>query len=305
VEGLALFLPEGSEATTCLRLRHLNPLSAQWAVFVHTKAGEESVDYRDQGNLDTSLQRLTSNPMMNNSWLARIASLPYVDLIEQQDSLSFRVNGLEFARYSAAGLRVGVDRKQELDASRIAEVERLAEELARLRSWSAAGQQNPLYTRSPEYWLESQVRKHLDTIDASLLPAPVYGQVPAFAGGERGVIDLLACEHGGRLCVLELKASEDIHLPLQALDYWMRVNWHVEAGEFAPNGYFAGTVLTPAPPRLMLVAPALDFHPTIATILRYFPPSVDVERIGVAAYWRRELKVMFRLRGSERPDSGR
>jgi len=31
-------------------------------------------------------------------------------------------------------------------------------------------------------------------LDATLLPAPVYGQVPAIAAGQRGVIDLLACD---------------------------------------------------------------------------------------------------------------
>ncbi len=38
--------------------------------------------------------------------------------------------------------------------------------------------------------------------------------------------------------MIELKASEDVHLPLQALDYWMRVQWHVERREFQANGYF-------------------------------------------------------------------
>ncbi len=81
----------------------------------------------------------------------------------------------------------------------------------------------------------------IQEIDASLAPAPVYGQVPAFAAAERGVLDLLAVDHRGRLAVIELKASEDVHLPLQALDYWMRVQWHVEHSEFQANGYFPGT----------------------------------------------------------------
>ena len=55
------------------------------------------------------------------------------------------------------------------------------------------------------------------------------------------MLDLLAVDHRGRLAVIELKASEDVHLPLQALDYWMRVQWHVERREFQANGYFPGT----------------------------------------------------------------
>ena len=57
--------------------------------------------------------------------------------------------------------------------------------------------------------------------------------------------------------MLELKADEDIHLPLQGLDYWARVQWHHLRGEFTANGYFAGKDLSPQPPLLLLIAPAL------------------------------------------------
>jgi hypothetical protein len=133
------------------------------------------------------------------------------------------------------------------------------------------------------------------------LPAPVYDQVPAFAGGDRGVLDLLAIEHSGRLAVLELKATADLQLPLQALDYWLRVKWHLDRDEFSSNGYFPGIALRPEPPRLFLVSPALEFHPATETILSYFSPSIDVERVGVGVEWRKGLEVMFRLRGAERP----
>jgi hypothetical protein len=141
----------------------------------------------------------------------------------------------------------------------------------------------------------------LEDLDASLLAEPIYGQVPAFAGGERSVLDLLAVDRAGRLAVLELKASEDLHLPLQALDYWMRVKWHLDRGEFSQQGYFPGVALTKEPPRLLLIAPSLDFHPTTETILRYFSPEVRVERIGLAVEWRKRLKVMFRIGGAQRP----
>jgi hypothetical protein len=91
-----------------------------------------------------------------------------------------------------------------------------------------------------------------------------------------------------------VKASRDIHLPLQALDYWMRVKWHLERGEFAGRGYFPGVELRADPPRLLLVAPALDFHPSNETVLRFFSREVEVERIGVGIEWRQELRVMFR-----------
>jgi hypothetical protein len=48
------------------------------------------------------------------------------------------------------------------------------------------------------------------------------------------------------------------------------------------------------PPRLLLVSPALDFHPSNERFLRYLSPSVRVERVGVSLEWQRELKVVFR-----------
>src|SRR5207244_3706376 len=82
--------------------------------------------------------------------------------------------------------------------------------------------------KSAEHCLESRVCSHLSAVDADLRPSPIHRQVLTFAGGDRDVVDLLAQFTDGRLGVLELKASEDIHLPMQALDYWMRVKWHSE-----------------------------------------------------------------------------
>ena len=108
------------------------------------------------------------------------------------------------------------------------------------------------------------------------------------------MLDLVALEHSGRLAVLELKASQDIHLPLQALDYWMRVRWHLERDEFRAKGYFPGVELRRGSPRLLLVSPALDFHPSSERILHYFSQAVPVERVGLGLQWRKELKVVWR-----------
>ena len=296
IAGLALFLPAGRR-TACLRLPFLNSRAAQFDVIAYADNYEERMDPRDYGNLDTRLDPWR-RPDASDYAFER---LPAVERVEADHfAVSFRVHGLEFARWSDGELRVGIDRKQ--SSNDVAAIERLAQEIARVREPDAADRTHPLYLRAPELWLESQVRASLETIDATLLPSPVYGQVPAFAGGERGVIDLLACERNGRLAVIELKASQDLHLPLQALDYWMRVKWHLDRREFAGRGYFPGVELGPEPPRLLLVAPALDFHPSTETILRYFSPEIEVERIGVGLDWRQALKVMFRIPGAQRPD---
>jgi hypothetical protein len=145
------------------------------------------------------------------------------------------------------------------------------------------------------------VRATPAAIDASLRPLPIYGQVPIFSAGERRIIDLLGIDYTGRLVVMELKAAADLQLPFQALDYWLRVKKHLLAGDFERLGYFAGQVISREAPRILLVAPALEFHSTTETVLRAFLPDLDITRVGLAADWRRELRVMFRLRGSDCP----
>ena len=225
VQGLALFLPSGRELATCLRLRSLNPLAAQFAVFLYGQDNwEQQVDPTLHGNLETTLLQApahTSPP--------RITPLP------------------------------------------------------------------------PEAELEQLLRRRLSDIDGLLLPGPIYGQVPAVAGLDRGIIDLLAADYTGRLTVLELKATADLHMPLQALDYWMRVHWHNQHGDFSSYGYFPELAIHTSPPRLLLIAPALEFHPTTETILRYLSPDIEVERIGLAADWRTQIRVVFRLHGAQSP----
>lgn len=158
----------------------------------------------------------------------------------------------------------------------------------------AAGSERRAAVLEPEALLEEQVRLEIHEIDATLRTAPVYGQVPAFAGGDRGILDLLAADTSGRLAVMELKASESVHLPLQALDYWMRVDWHLHAGDFEKYGYFPGVALRRTTPRLLLAAPAIQFHPSNEIVVRYFHPSIEVERVGLAPLLSGPLKVMFR-----------
>ncbi|HWE87257.1 MAG TPA: hypothetical protein VG267_20085 [Terracidiphilus sp.] len=134
----------------------------------------------------------------------------------------------------------------------------------------------------------------------------MVSQVPALSSGDRGMLDLLTLDRNGRLVVLELKANEDLHLPLQALDYWIRVRALNDDRKPGPGGrmlsafermgYFAGAEVSPLPPRLVLAAPALRIHPANEAVLRYFSPQVEWELIALGEHWRRELKVVFRKR---------
>ena len=307
VEGLALYAPAGEERVAALRLLCLDPAAARYELFRYT--GQDyitAVDSRDYGNLDTRLEPCRRPELdLAGGWAERwrsILELPGVERVARHDGrVSLRVRGIEFARIEGGELRFGMGEQRVAGPQHAREIERLVEELERARSTASGGGAHPLYRQAPEAWLESQARTHIETLDATLLPEPIYGQVPAFAAGDRGIMDLLAVDRDGRLAVIELKASADLHLPLQALDYWMRVKWHLDRGEFTSFGYFPGAALRRDPPRLLLVAPSLEFHPTTETILSFFAPAIEVERIGLAVEWRKGLEIMFRLRGAERP----
>jgi hypothetical protein len=131
-------------------------------------------------------------------------------------------------------------------------------------------------------------------VDPRLDPHRIYRQVPAVTGGERGVLDLVGVTREGRLAILELKAGEDLQLVLQAADYWMSVNGHLERDDFRRYGYFDGIELSAAPPRIFLVAPALRFHPATDTLLGFLRPEIEVTRVGVQENWRSGLRVSLR-----------
>ncbi|MCL4851200.1 MAG: hypothetical protein KJZ78_07425 [Bryobacteraceae bacterium] len=307
IEGLLLYLPAGAERNTCLRLRWLNPRSATFQVFVFSEQGvDDCVDLRDYGNTDTRMEPCLSGDALCPPDLAELARLisgihDVTTLASKNGELSFRIRGLEFARIAGGRLRFGIETKQIGTASNLREIERLVSEVARLRSGQACDRSNPFYSRDPEAWLESQVRTHMEELEPSLLPNPVYGQVPAFAAGNRGVIDMLGVDRQGQLAVLELKAEQDIHLPIQALDYWIRVKWHLDRGEFSGQGYFPGIRLSAEAPRMLLIAPALQFHPATESILQYFSREIEIQRLGLGPDWRGTPQVVFRAFGAQRP----
>ena len=97
-----------------------------------------------------------------------------------------------------------------------------------------------------------------------------------------------------RLAILELKATEHIHLALQAAGYWRHVRHHLERGDLSRYGYFPGVQLQAAPPLVYLVAPALRFHSATDELLRYLALELEVVRVGLAESWRRGVRVVMR-----------
>ena len=169
---------------------------------------------------------------------------------------------------------------------------------------------DPLFRIQPERWLESEFRCGLSDLLPSLRSDQLYSQVPALSSGDRGMLDLLTLDRNNRLVVIELKADEDLHLPLQALDYWIRVRAlnadrqrtpgsDRPLSAFEREGYFSGTEISPHPPRLLLAAPALRIHPANLPVLRYLSPEVEWELIALSEHWRQQLQIVFRKHSTD------
>ena len=151
------------------------------------------------------------------------------------------------------------------------------------------------HASNPERWLESLVVQDVTEVDERLDATSLYSQLPAFSASDRAMIDVLTTTRDGRLAVVELKADEDIHLPLQGLDYWSRVAWHMRGVSFSasdtfPGGNFHSIGL------LFLVAPALHAHPAADTLLHYVSPEIERVVVGTDERWRDGVRVVFRKR---------
>ncbi len=319
VEGVKILVPPGMASTTRERLPSLHPGAAKWELHELDELREtlEPSAEAVAGNLRSQLVH-AFNPQAvierSQSAVERVLALldpsnrPSVEILPRSPSeISFRLFGLEFAR-----IRHGVSAASFAREDRISfgagasetplndETEAaLRELLDRLfRSRHPAGSvRDPLYRMQPERWLEAALRADLPELEPTLLPAPVYTQVPALASADRGMLDLLAVTRDGRLAVLELKTSEDLHMPMQGLDYWMRVRDLHQAGEITRAGYFPGLPLAPEPPLLYFVVPALRVHSTVDTLLRHLAPEIEWRLLALDEKWRRRRTVIFRKSG--------
>jgi hypothetical protein len=315
VAGARLFVPRGRSEVVRLRLAHLNHALAKWELFEFDERAEtiEELDPRDVGNLSTRLVQAADRERAAARFAEAIAQvqqiLPRVEIeVVSAAELSFRYHGLKFARAAmrevAASFRTepvllfpdteapAVGSEIAVDSNTEPRFRDFAKQLAAMRD--GADRHHPLHRSSPERWLEASVRRDLGALDERLDSAVVYSQVPAFAANDRAMIDLLGVSRDGRLVVIELKAEEDMHLPLQGLDYWARVHWHQQRGEFQRFGYFPGRELSPEPPLLLMAAPSLHVHPTTDCLLRHLSPQIDWRLLGLDEHWRRGIRVIFR-----------
>ena len=313
VEGLILFVPAGCSALVRERMANLNRAAAKWRLFEFDERHDSVVEVEctDRGNVATRLVHATNETAALERFAESIARvqgiLPNCEVaVLSPAEIAFRWRGLEFARARMGAEVVTFRSKQEIVFGVGAE-ERVLEdrnfgpfvqllEALREARHPYGPRQDRLFRLHPERWLESLVRADVSVIDERLETESVYSQVPAFSAADRAMIDVLTLTRDARLAVVELKADEDIHLPLQGLDYWARVQWHHGRGEFLKFGYFGGRELSAEVPLLFLVAPALHVHPATDVILRYISPEIEWAFAGIDERWREGVKVVFRKR---------
>jgi hypothetical protein len=300
--GLRLFFPNGTGGVIAHRLK---AISASTTVELYeydpSTRRARRVDPRDAGNIKSWLvprrefegalarAREAIEPICRLN-PAAIAAEP----ISGTSEAALRFRGLLFARCGPDGVFFGIDSEQALTPASRPELARLLRELELHRSPLASSPRHSLYRAQAERWLETLVGADAARIDARLDPHFLYAQVPAISAGDRGVMDLLGITRDGRLVIMELKASEDVQLVMQAVDYWLRVRHHQEQGDFPRYGYFPGVNINSQPPLVLLVAPSLRFHPAADILARCLVQDIEICRVGVNERWRRGLRVVLR-----------
>ena len=311
VEGLRLYVPSRKSSTLQVRMAHLNQKTATFRLFEVDERDECVIEKSLSGlaNLESHLAHCPDASETHTRFqqvIAKIKELaPEAEIATLSPvEISFRLHGLEFARarlvHQAQSFNVeeeivfGISGAQQvLRPEQEDDFRTFVRQLIATRS-SRGDKRDPIYRAYAERWLESLVLKNISALDSQLDSKLAYSQVPAFSSSDRSMIDVLTCTRDGRLAVLELKADEDIHLPLQGLDYWARVHWHQQRQEFQKYGYFPHVSLSQQSPLLFLVSPSLRVHPAVDTILKYFSPAIEWTLLGLDERWREGIRVVYR-----------
>jgi hypothetical protein len=302
VAGLRLIVPKGACRVLVHRLQALGPkISLEVYELEPQRETLERIDLSSTGKETWLVPKRESQSLLDQAQsaidpiVALAPSVITVHPVVQSRQVWLRFRGLAFARWDDGVVYFGAaERREKLGVASRPALQRLLYDLETHRHPLASDTRHSLYRAQPEGWLESLVRRDVTRIDATLDSHFVYTQVFANSCGERGILDVLTVTREGRLAILELKAAEHIHLPLQAADYWLRIRRHLQQGDFPRYGYFTGIELQPVPPLVYLVAPELRFHPSTDVLLRYLCPEMEVVRVGLAESWRRGLRVVHR-----------
>jgi hypothetical protein len=237
-----------------------------------------------------------------------IAQAPHaVDVVSSRHGLTLRYHGLPFARVRRVMEKdrvwFGIEgaRRRLLDDYHAPDWAKLFRDLEIYRTAGCRDRKHWLYRAAGEAWLESILRRDISKLDPGLIVAPLHAQFRTSHGGASGPtgarpIDLLALRHDGRLAVIELKVNEDREHVFQGVDYWRRVEAHRRRGHISTAKLFGERELSDESPLVYLVAPALRFHPSFATLARTIAPDIEIYRFDINEDWRAGVRVVRRDR---------
>ena len=320
VHRLWLCVPHGKATTVLERLTLLN--------FSEINLQVECFEIGEKENSMQSVKPFSQAELLNvhprgliwadeeilsvSTWRDRIVSLA-TDVIDVREDAhrkfeSYSIHGLEFARTSDVErrqIKFGVahypdeiaakyfrtEPRKILTEGNFSALANLVNEIVAHRNANPNDLRHPFYRLRSEAWLESLLRRDIQILDATLDPEFVYAQIPTWLGDERSVLDLLTINHHGRLVIIEIKAVEDMQLPLQGLDYWLRVEQARLRGEFERRNLFAGVKILDQSPLLYLVAPRLRFHRSFKILTDCFASEIEAFQIGLNSNWRSGVKV--------------
>ena len=218
-----------------------------------------------------------------------------IDVIRSTQGETLRFLGLPFARVRSM---MGQERawfgtgknKRPLNSENEEDLQGLIDELAEFRRADSPNPRHEFYRASPEWWLESILRRNIGLLDANLILSPIYNQFRS----STDKIDLLAMRRDGRLVIVELKTSPDREMVLQAADYWRKIELQRRRGVLAKARLFGDREILDKPALVYAVAPALSFHRDFEYFARKLAPEIELWRFELHEDWRSQVKVIAR-----------
>jgi hypothetical protein len=227
-----------------------------------------------------------------------------IDVVSARHGQTLRFHGMPFARVRRVMERdrvwFGIEgsRRRSLDDHHQRDWVKLLRDLQTYRSEGCRDRRHWFYRAAGEAWLESILRRDISKLDPGLIVAPLHAQFRTSHGGPTAArpIDLLALRHDGRLAVIELKVNEDREHVFQGIDYWRRVEAHRRRGHISAAELFGNREISDESPLVYLVAPALRFHPSFATLAKTIAPDIEIYRFDINEDWRAGVRVVRRDR---------
>lgn len=227
-----------------------------------------------------------------------------IDVVASRHGQTLRYHGLPFARARRVMERdriwFGVEGapRRALDQYHQNDWLKLLRDLQNYRHAECRDPRHWLYRAAGEAWLETILRRDVSTLDPGLIIAPLHAQFRTSHGAPTGArpIDLLALRRDGRLVVIELKVSEDREHVFQGVDYWRRVEAHRRRGHISAAQLFGDRGISDETPLVYLVAPALRFHPSFATLAGTIAADIEIYRFDINEDWRSGVRVVRRER---------